>query len=238
MDEVKKKSNKGLIIFLVVLVLLLLGGLGFGAYKYVELDKNYNKLSSDSKIANEQLNSAKDNLEKVNKEAGDLKEGYIKFGKDYKIYALEQHNSATYSMIIGYDNNLYNLNADENGTMCISKIADAKFDKNGDYTCKLYGESTNTYIHKFDGKESDLSKIVFSIWYSSSDGAKYPIIIYKSGEIETTNEETAEVLKDYKIKDFINEECGEFESNSPACKKGKATYEVILQNGEKKTITK
>ena len=55
---------------------------------------------------------------------------------------------------------------------------------------------------------------------------------------ETTNEETAEVLKDYKIKDFISEKCNKFESNSPACKKGQIAYEVVLQSGEKKIINK
>lgn len=234
MEDVKK-SNRGLVVFLVVLVLLLLGGLGFGAYKYMELDKDYNKLIDDNKTMSEELNTTKDSLEKTNIDANSLKEGYIKFGKDYKIYSLEQHNSATYSMVVGYNGNLYSIVAGQYGTMCISKISEAKFNSSNDYECKIDSD-VDSYIHKFKGKESDLSKVAFSISYNSTDGAKYPILIYKSGEIETNNEETTKALKDYKIKDFVSEECKEL--NGMECKKGKIEYKVVLQDGTEKIINK
>lgn len=230
-----EKSNKGLIIFLLVLVLLLLGGLGFGIYKYMKLDKNYNKLSSDNKTINKELDSTKESLEKTNDDANSLKEGYVKFGKDYKIYAIEQHNSTNYSMVVGYNGNLYSIVAGQYGTMCISKIPEAKFNSSNDYECKI-DSGIDSYIHKFNGKESDLSKVVFSISYNSTDGAKYPILIYKTGKIETNNAETTKALKDKKIKDFVSEECKEF--NGMECKKGKIEYKVVLQDGTEKIINK
>lgn len=238
MEDIKEKNNKGLVVFLFILVLLLLVGLAFGTYKYIELDKDYNKLSADNKKVSEQLNSEKKEIEQVSEDVTNLKEGYIKFGNDYKIYAIEQHNSATYSIIVGYNNSLYSIEAGQYGTMCISKIAEAEFNSSNDYEC-IISDSVDSYIHKFNGQESDLSKVTFSIWHSSTDGAKYPILIYKSGVIETTNKETAEALKDYKIKDFISEKCDDFEEgNAPICKQGHVSYEVVLTDGTKKTITK
>lgn len=57
MEELKKKSNKGLIVFLVILVLLLLGGLGFGAYKYMELDKERADLNKKYENVQKEINS-------------------------------------------------------------------------------------------------------------------------------------------------------------------------------------
>ena len=61
MDIQKKKGNTGLIVFLIVLVLLLLGGLVFGAYKYMDLDKDYNDLTK-------KYESTKEVVSKTNEE--------------------------------------------------------------------------------------------------------------------------------------------------------------------------
>ena len=80
-------------------------------------------------------------------------------------------------------------------------------------------------------------KVVFSIPYNSTDGAQYPILIYKSGQIESSNSATNYEMKNYKIKDFISEECKKFKENTPICEKGQLEYKVILQDGTEKTIT-
>lgn len=220
----ENKTGKGLVVTLVVLIILLVGIIVFGGYKYINLQKNNDKLTDENKTITEKLNKQK--------------EKYITFKKEYKIYALEQHHSATYSIVVGYNDSLYHITAGEYGIMCISKIKDAKFDSNGNYTCKPFEDSDESYIHKFNGKESDLSKVAFSVSYNSTDGAKYPILIYKSGNIESLSDETNSVLKNYKIKDFISEKCNKFESNAPACEKGQILYKVILQDGTEKTIVK
>ena len=56
-DIQKKKGNTGLIVFLIILLLVLLGGLGFGAYKYMGLDKDYNDLSKKYESAKAEVNS-------------------------------------------------------------------------------------------------------------------------------------------------------------------------------------
>lgn len=56
-DIQKKKGNTGLIVFLIILLLVLLGGLGFGAYKYMGLDKDYNDLSKKYESAKVEVNS-------------------------------------------------------------------------------------------------------------------------------------------------------------------------------------
>lgn len=228
-----KKGTKIALIIFIILFLLACLALGYGYTKYNKLDNDYKNLSIKYNDANRKLETPTE-IEKPSDEASGLKEGYITFSKDYKIYAIEQHNSASYSIVVGYKNDLYHINASENGFMCIPKIADAKFDSERNYTCE--GDSTSSEIHKFNGNESDLAKIVFSVWHSSTDGSKYPILIYNTGEVESTNEDTNSALKDYKIKDFISEKCNDFDGMS--CKDGKASYTVILQDGSEKTINK
>ena len=60
--EVKKKSNQGLVIALVIMIFLLVGCLGYGVYKYLSLDKEYDKLNNENKSINEQIEKQKDTV--------------------------------------------------------------------------------------------------------------------------------------------------------------------------------
>lgn len=221
------KNNKGMLILIIV---LLIGIIGYGFYscysyrnlndKYVDIKNKYEKIKNQSESNSKNIS----NTSKVN---------YINYGENYKIYAIEQHNSLTYSIVVGYNESLYMITSSNVNLENISKIASTKFDSSGNFEDK----SGLLNIHKFTSTENELKKVAFSVSYSSTDGSKYPILILNSGKIETTNKETDNVLKDYNIQDFISEKCTSFDDNMK-CKKGSLSYEVILSDGSKKNIIK
>lgn len=53
----KKSGNKGLVVLLSIIIVVLVGALGFGAYKYIGLDKDYNDLSKKYESAKVEVNS-------------------------------------------------------------------------------------------------------------------------------------------------------------------------------------
>ena len=65
-DIQKKKGNTGLIVFFMILLLVLLGCLGFGAYKYMGLDKDYNDLSKKYESAKAEVNSKTNEVDQSN----------------------------------------------------------------------------------------------------------------------------------------------------------------------------
>ena len=229
----EKKNNIGLKILVWFLTILLAATVG-----YIVGDKFIFNNKTEGNTANEIVNKNGDTTEKE-ENTTTLKEGYIIFDdyneEKYKIYGITMYSGYDYA-VVGYKNNLYVVEQD---ILCISKINSVNFDSLNTFEGKFNEGEVNEYscrIKKFDGKESDLLKVTSSIWHSSTDGSKYPILIYKDGRVETINNDTAEVLKDYKIKDFVSEKCKKF--NNMKCEKGQLEYKVVLQDGTMKTITK
>ena len=119
------KNNKGMLILIIV---LLIGIIGYGFYscysyrnlndKYVDIKNKYEKIKNQSESNSKNIS----NTSKVN---------YINYGENYKIYAIEQHNSLTYSIVVGYNNSLYMITSSNVNLENISKIASTKFDSSG-----------------------------------------------------------------------------------------------------------
>ncbi len=61
----ENKKGKGLTIILLVLLLLLVGALCFGGYKYLSLDKEYKKISNENKSIAEELKKQKETNQQV-----------------------------------------------------------------------------------------------------------------------------------------------------------------------------
>lgn len=231
----KKKSHIGLIIFLILIIICLVG--------YICYDKGL----LDSFIGKEKTEEPKQE-EKLSEDVNGLSEGFIKIDNhnndEYRIYSVIAYGSNISSYVVGVDNSLYWVRPLEMEQVlsCIEQIPSAKFDASNKFECKIEQDRTGSAdydaeIYKFNGNASDLVKVTSSISYFSTDGSKYPILIYKSGSIESFSQETNDALKDYKIKDFVEEKCEKFDSNMN-CESGKLMYKVILQDGSEKTIMK
>ena len=235
MEEIsKKKSNKGLVVLVVVLIILLLGSVGYICY--------------DKGVFDGLLGKDKPLEEPKAEEIKDLSEGFIKIDNhdnaEYRVYSIIAYGSNISSYIVSVDNALYWVRPLEmDQTLdCIEKIPSAKFDASNKFECKIEQDRTDkadydAEIYKFNGNASDLVKVTSSISYASMDGSKYPILIYKAGNIESIQKDTNDALKDYKIKDFIEEKCEKIDNNMN-CESGKLIYKVVLQDGTEKTITK
>ena len=128
-------------------------------------------------------------------------------------------------IIIGYNNSLYYLHSSDD-FKDIGMISTVSFDSNNIYS------NSGTYIRKYKGNEKDLLKVTFSRSVLNTDGSPYPILIYKDGSIESI-EEVEKKLKNYKIKDFISEDCIQRDNNNFCTS---ASYDVIIQDGTKQVI--
>ena len=62
------KKNKIIVTLLVVIIVLLVGIIGFGGYKYMELQKDNDKLTNNNKTITEELNKQKEESEKAKTE--------------------------------------------------------------------------------------------------------------------------------------------------------------------------
>ncbi len=58
-------KNKVVVTLLVIVIILLIGILGFGGYKYMNLQKDNDKLSGENKTITEKLNKQKEEIEKA-----------------------------------------------------------------------------------------------------------------------------------------------------------------------------
>ncbi len=236
----RKKNSTGLVVLVVFLFIVIFGLVGYICYDKGVFDS---LLGKDKPVEEPKT-------EETTADVNVLSEGFIKIdthdNNEYKIYSVIAYGSNISSYVVSVSDTLYwvrPLDGDQ-ALACIEKIPNAKFDSNNKYTCKIEKDRTDkadydAEIYKFNGSASDLVKVTSSIAYFSTDGSKYPIFIYKSGNVESAQKDTNDVLKDYKIKDFISEKCIETDANSngPAmCKK--VEYKVLLQDGTEKTITK
>ncbi len=250
----KETKSKGLIIILIVFIILFLGTalvLGYGYFKYndlqknfVDLQKKYDDTNTNLENTNNELTKAKTDLDASKKVENGLKQGYIpvKFldkDTDYKIYDIEFYGGGLHYIIVSYKDELYQVNVSGEDAAsviytAIDKISKAKFDSDNNYEVKIDG--VFVAMHKFSGKASELTKVTANIPYNSSDGSNVPILIYKSGEVESTISNISKALKDYKVKDVLSQKCLKPEGNGFECKKGKIAYKVVLQDGTEKEI--
>ena len=60
------KNNKVIIVLLVIVIILMMGIIGFGGYKYMQMDKDYNKLNNDYKEIKEKLDKQEQIKEETN----------------------------------------------------------------------------------------------------------------------------------------------------------------------------
>lgn len=99
--ENENKQGKGLVAFLIILVLLLIGALGFGGYKYMSLQSDNDKLTSENKTIIEELNKQKQETEKAKseQEKASTTNDYNLFVKQYKesVKSLNTNPGANYS---------------------------------------------------------------------------------------------------------------------------------------------
>ena len=230
-----KKNSKGLVITLVIFMLVFAACAALlftGVIKspmVKEKDCTETKCSVDTKTDDDTKKDSK-------VEDTGLKEGYLVYENDYKIYGIYNYVELA-SVVVGYNDNIYLVDGGDNQVGCIKKLGELQFDENSKAKCG-WEHGTDSDAYKFTTKESELAKVVFRVPIGSTSGYKTPILIRKDGSIETTNKQTANAVKDYKIKDFIEETCIEHPTDGNRfpgdCLKGQ--YKVILQDGTEKTI--
>lgn len=132
-------------------------------------------------------------------------------------------------MVYGYDDSLYMAiddGSDEPANLLNITVSEDPTKSSDDY------KVTNLNV-----KESDISKVVASNNFYTSDASSFAYIIYKDGTVKRyfVNPSIAgkndTVLKDYKVKDL-----------KVSCKGGwgnckSLTYDLTLQDGSTKTVT-
>lgn len=175
MEEVKKKKgNKGFVVFLIVLILLLLGCLGFGAYKYAELNNDYNELSIDRKKVEDELNKQKEDNKKIT-EASQT--------NDYSVFVNKMKEERT---------KLFNTKDTDNDFSDHLRT----YAKNEDYMIYLTKDGNlQLYI---DNKKTDIDKnvILFRVVFTGNGAYKTLFYVKEDGNVYSANVE--EVVNDHK----------------------------------------
>lgn len=229
MNEPKQKS-KGLIVTVVILIILLLGLGGYTAYDKLVIQKDNEEelveLNNDLKDANKKITELEQDKEKYSsvEEKNYIATNFYGQNKDINIYAV----GYTF-MVYGYDDSLYMAiddGSDEPANLLNITVSEDPTKSSDDY------KVTNLNV-----KESDISKVVASNNFYTSDASSFAYIIYKDGTVKRyfVNPSTAgkndTVLKDYKVKDLKVSCKGGWEN----CKS--LTYKLTLLDGTEKTVT-
>ena len=229
MNESKQKS-KGLIVTVVILIILMLGLGGYTAYDKLVIQKDNEEelveLNNDLKDANKKITELEQDKEKYSsvEEKNYIATNFYGQNKDINIYAV----GYTF-MVYGYDDSLYMAiddGSDEPANLLNITVSEDPTKSSDDY------KVTNLNV-----KESDISKVVASNNFYTSDASSFAYIIYKDGTVKRyfVNPSTAgkndTVLKDYKVKDLKVSCKGGWEN----CKS--LTYKLTLLDGTEKTVT-
>ena len=230
-----KKSGKGLVITLIV---LLVAFAACAALLFTGVIKS--PMVKCEEKTTEKTNTKTDSDTKKDSKVEDtsLEEGYVLYDKDHKVYGIYNYVELA-SLVVGYNGDLYYIAGGDSPSSCVLRVGEVSYDQENKATCDMTSiETSPSQIMKYNGKEKDLAKVVYRVPIGSTSGFKNPILIFKDGSIETTNQQTANALKDYKIKDFIEEKCVEHPTDGSQfpgdCLKGE--YKVVLQDGTEKTI--
>ncbi len=239
------KKNKGLIVLVIVLLVFLLGALGFIYYGYTKYDETTIKYN-DTKSKLEEANK---NLKESKEEAAAISENNYIVYKDneieFKVYA-----EGYRANVIGYDDELYILehNGVGSGTKinCITEISKgAKFEKNV-YSCKdneyKNEEDMDAIAYKLDITEKDVSEVLIRHLVGATDATYITFVIYNSGKVDVVTADSdsgvnkESEFKEYKVKDiekYYGENCTPV---SDATKKCKIIAVLKLQDGSIKEV--
>ena len=120
------KNNKVIIVLLVIVIILMMGIIGFGGYKYMNLQSDNNKLTDENKTITEELNKQKEATEEAKKDAST--NDYSLFVKKMKeerekFYNTKGNTVSFNETVSGYDHSnsnyssCYTLNLKKDGTL-------------------------------------------------------------------------------------------------------------------------
>ena len=208
----------------------MLGLGGYTAYDKLVIQKDNEEelveLNNDLKDANKKITELEQDKEKYSsvEEKNYIATNFYGQNKDINIYAV----GYTF-MVYGYDDSLYMAiddGSDEPANLLNITVSEDPTKSSDDY------KVTNLNV-----KESDISKVVASNNFYTSDASSFAYIIYKDGTVKRyfVNPSTAgkndTVLKDYKVKDLKVSCKGGWEN----CKS--LTYKLTLLDGTEKTVT-
>ena len=233
----EKKSNRGLKVLIVVLIMIILGATGViycGYNKYRNLENDNKNLSSKYDSISKELNEVNNKKNQSN----NLEKRYIlnnPNGKhdelEYNIYAISDS-----AQIIAYEGEIYLVNNYEDAIVnewINSCLNEAKF-KDNKYTCKIgEGDESSTYLIEKTGiKETEIYAASVTNNLSAQAPMIYNFIIYSDGKAVTyKNGKAEEVFKSYKVKN-VQVYCAEKLETS--CKWG---YKLLLTDGTTKELT-
>ena len=231
--EKEKKNSKGLVVFLIILVFLLLGTLGFGGYKYLSLDKDYDQLNNKYESVSKNYEDLNVKYQKSNQELESSK-GQLEASREKENIAYKVYSEMGHGAVVGYNGELYAvtlLNSNDSTLnlgvseikMCLDK---AKFSNNF-YECKINSGRTVSLI-KTDVLEQDVYAAIVTKNYSTTDVLLDYFVVQKTGKVTNPVEE---VFKNYKVKN-VEEFC--YKKLDSGCKRG---YKLTLQDGSTKTVT-
>lgn len=237
----------------VILVILLIGALGYITYdKYYIDSSNKEKLEQVSEKfedANKKLEDANEELEQktndlkkakkeLNKNMKSEEEAYIVFNpypeyeEDVNVYAIGSSN-----IVFSYKGELYlteyNFNGVFNSTL---NVKDKNF-RNDKVT--VMNDVKKSDIYKLNVNESDINKVKIYHNVTFKDPTYNIYLIYEDGStkvitVGSSLGKARTILKDYKVVD-LKEKCGHINEASDNC--DKASYELTLQDGTTKKVT-
>lgn len=171
-------------IIFVIIIIILLGIIGFGGYQYMELQKDNDKLTKDNKTITEELNRQKEEIEKAKTE-----QEKTSTTNDYSLFAkkvIEERKGLESQITINEFTYNYFLK---------DQIKDGyhvKLDKNGGLTASSKHIADNV--------------LFFKVAYNANGGYRMLYYVTEDGKAYTSNIElalaTGEKLKSYEIKNI------------------------------------
>lgn len=236
----EKKSNKGLIVLVVILAILLVGSIGYICYDKFVLDKDVNqvlsKTKNDLKVSNEEKDKAvksyKDAVSKVKK-----LEDNSNSSVDEKNYIISRIHSSdniniyaicNKGIFYAYKGKMYfGSSTGDNFYDILYNDKPNKSDKSSGYTVINLGLKEDSVKKIFVTNNSFTRDSQQSIYLIMSDGS---VRYYSTIDIAHNDYKT--ILKKYQVSDLDVVGCGK--SGELGCLSLK--YELTLMDGSKKVV--